>query len=175
MKPGNRVKNLVALIQEVMKDRGSIPISILETGTIRKVEYEDGDGHSTRFIAEILRPTDLFISVDLKTDVCDRYLTKLNLINRVTLMQMDSIDFIKMDTHWYDVVYLDSENDAIQIFEEFFQIWPRVYPGGWVVVDDAYPESKTIVKCHRILEYCKLRKIPYEIREHQMYIQKQKR
>lgn len=168
-----RIDELLKRIELIQQQRR---VLIVETGTIRNVDYQESDGHSTRFIAEMMRKEDLFISIDLYTEVCEKYLRKLGLRDRAIIVQSDSVKYLKylceVENIEIDVAYLDSENDASLIFDEFQVVWNKITKGGFVAIDDAYPESEQVYKCHKVLKWANENNVQYEIINNQMFITK---
>lgn len=165
-----RIEGLINAIKERQASKEAI--FVVETGTIRNIglEYKEGDGHSTRFIVEMMRERDAFISIDLDVKVCSDYLTSLNLIHNVLLIEGDSRRVLNMVDN-IDVAYLDSDNNCSLIYDEFSIVIQKMNPGGYIIIDDCYPDSKDVVKCHKVKQLLDDTKYPYKIINNQMVIQ----
>ena len=132
-----RIEGLINAIKE--RQEAKPFIFVVETGTIRNINYQEGDGHSTRFIAEMMRFPDTFISIDLNIKVCENYLKSLKLSDKVRLIQDDSRRILPLLDN-IDVAYLDSENDCELIYQEFGIVMQKMNPGGWIIIDDCHPD-----------------------------------
>jgi predicted O-methyltransferase YrrM len=142
---------------------------IIEIGTIRNAapEYEDGDGHSTRHIAEWCKDDKykhghLFTSVDIKTDVCAEYLKENTLSEWVYLIEQDGLEYLQSEPY-ADFIYLDGANDSEQTLEQFKVAVELIGKTGTIVIDDCFPGSTEVVKCHDVIFYCDQNALKYEI------------
>lgn len=149
----HRIELLLNTLEELQESRGDLVI--VEIGTIRNVTsaYEEGDGHSTRLIAEFIRDSGRnhsFTSIDLETNVARGYLERLHLSQYVTLVEGNSLDVLPT-INQADVVYLDGANDAEAVLKEF-KIVENI-PHVVVVVDDVDMDSAEVVKGHEVVPY----------------------
>lgn len=143
---------------------------ILETGTIRNTEpqYVTGDGHSTHIICNWVKKNGgNFRSADLDISVAKTYLTKLGLIEYVTLVQSDSVKFLKDFSGKADLVYLDTANDASLILREFQAIEGKMQPWGVVIIDDCVPGSTELMKGNKVIPYAKKKGYRVELKPRQ--------
>lgn len=135
------------------------PKVIVETGTIRNIskEHEEGDGHSTRFIAEWVKKNGgEFISIDLKTDVCLEYLKKLGLVKYVILIEGNSLDVLPR-LGKVDFCYLDSENLPDLILNEYKLVKAKI-----VMIDDCIEVSSIYRKGELLIPYLREKGINFE-------------
>lgn len=130
-------------------------LAILETGSIRNEaeEYHQNDGWSTlTFAQHVKEHGGSLTSVDLDITAADAVLTRHGLRDTVHLVEQHSIDFLAgaIDAaERYDVILLDSANDADLILHEYM-LALRLGP-GLILVDDVEPGSTTVVKGHKLL------------------------
>jgi predicted O-methyltransferase YrrM len=136
-------------------------VVVVETGSIRNVkpEYIVGDGHSTHLIAQWIKANGgNFFSIDLDTSVAKKYLTELNLINWVQLIQMNSVNFLnklKQDGVKLNLAYLDSANDPDLILAEFKIVESMMTPEGIIIIDDCIPDHPELLKGNAAIPYAK--------------------
>lgn len=146
---------------------GRDDLSILETGTIRQEaeEYRWNDGWSTVTFAENVRDYGgSLISIDLDVAAADRVLTRLGLRDLVTLIEHDSVRTLSgMGGASFDVVLLDSDNDADLIMNEYELAKPLVNTPGVIIVDDVVPGSPHVVKGHKLVPYLDAHLFPYRL------------
>lgn len=131
---------------------------IVETGTIRRTDpqYEQGDGHSTLYIAQWMRDNEVegeFHSIDLETRIADSWLKAFDLRGYVNLVKGNSLDVLKTAPNVITFAYLDSANDAELTLAEFKTVWPKIVPGGCVMVDDCNIESAELHKGDLLIPY----------------------
>lgn len=134
---------------------GRTDLAILETGSIRNEaeEYHQNDGWSTlTFAQHVQQHGGSLTSVDLDITPADAVLTRHELRDTVNLVQQHSIDFLGSQIAAgarYDVILLDSENDADLILHEYM-LAKHLGP-GLILVDDVEPGSTTVFKGHKLL------------------------
>lgn len=134
---------------------GSRDLVILETGSIRNEaeEYHQNDGWSTLTFAQYVQAHGgSLTSVDLDITAADAVLTRHGLRDTVHLVEQHSIEFLATELaaqERYDVILLDSANDADLILHEYF-LAKHLGP-GLVLVDDVEPTSATVVKGQKLL------------------------
>ena len=138
--------------------RGSQPVEgfhILETGTIRQdtEAHRAGDGWSTlAFAMDCAAPHDNqghLTSIDLDTSVARAVIEREGLADYVTFRQGYSIDWLACMLsagQKFDVILLDSENDAQLILHEFMIAKQLLRRPGMILIDDVVPGSDTVVK-----------------------------
>lgn len=130
-------------------------LKILETGSIRNEaeEYHQNDGWSTLTFAQYTEAYGgSLTSVDLDIKAADAVLTRYGLRDAVNLVEQHSIDFLAGEVAAgarYDVILLDSENDADLILHEY--LLAKNLGPGLVLVDDVEPGSSTVVKGQKLL------------------------
>lgn len=136
---------------------GRTDLAILETGSIRNEaeEYHQNDGWSTLTFSEyVAEHGGSFTSVDLDISAADAVLTRHQLRDKVNLVEQHSIEFlagqVAANAH-YDVILLDSENDADLILHEY--LLAKNLGPGLILVDDVEPGSATIVKGRNLLPF----------------------
>jgi hypothetical protein len=134
---------------------GRKELAILETGSIRNEaeEYHQNDGWSTLTFAQYVKANGGWItSVDLDISHADAVLTRHGLRDAVNLVEQHSIEFLGIDLaahERYDVILLDSANDADLILHEY--LLAKHLGPGLILVDDVEPGSTTVVKGHKLL------------------------
>ena len=134
---------------------GRRDLTILETGSIRNEaeEYHQNDGWSTlTFAQHVKEHGGSLTSVDLDISAADVVLTRHGLRDTVNLVEQHSIDFLAAQIATgarYDVILLDSENDADLILHEY--MLAKNLGAGLILVDDVEPGSTTVVKGHKLL------------------------
>lgn len=135
------------------------PLEILETGTIRQdtAAHRDGDGWSTMAFAADARLTGGHVtSVDLAVETAARVLARFGHEGFVTLRQGYSIDWMASMLaagQRFDVILLDSENDAQLILHEYMIATKLLRHPGLILVDDVVPGSTTVVKGAQLLPW----------------------
>jgi predicted O-methyltransferase YrrM len=165
-----RISVMIEKIKKLKSETGR-QLVILETGCIRNIseQYIEGDGHSTRHIAEFIT-NDIFYSVDLSTKICRQYLADLGLLSKVRLVESDSLEFLKRFRNIIDIAYLDSDNNSELIFKEYMLVLPKMNKGGFIIIDDAIPDSENVVKCHKVLPDIIEKGFNHEIINNQLFI-----
>jgi hypothetical protein len=134
---------------------GRTDLAILETGSIRNEaeEYHQNDGWSTlTFAQHVKEHGGSLTSVDLDITAADVVLNRHGLRDTVNLVQEHSIDFLGWSIAAgarYDVILLDSANDADLILHEY--MLAKHLGAGLILVDDVEPGSATVVKGHKLL------------------------
>lgn len=151
-----KAANIIVSLQAMQKAHPYMVI--VETGTIRRIElqYEQGDGHSTLYIAQWMRDNEVegeFYSIDLETLQAKKYLTELGLIDYVEIITGDSAESLVTFKDIITFAYLDSANDPDLILREFKTVWPKIVPGGCVMVDDCNIESAELNKGDLLIPY----------------------
>ncbi len=134
-------------------------LQILETGSIRQdtEAHRLGDGWSTLAFAEnVIKHGGHVTSVDLDVSTARQVLTREGVIDDVTLRQGHSIDWMASmlgSGQRFDVILLDSDNDAQLILHEFMIAQKLLQRPGLIMVDDVVPGSKEVVKGHQLLPW----------------------
>lgn len=132
---------------------------ILETGTIRQdtPQHRAGDGWSTLAFAQDAAATGGHVtSVDLDILTAARVLAREGVGEHVTLREGYSIDWMACALaagQKFDVILLDSENDAQLILHEFMLAKQLLRRPGMILVDDVVPGSETVVKGKLLLPW----------------------
>ena len=136
---------------------GRTDLAILETGSIRNEaeEYHQNDGWSTlTFAQHVKEHGGSLTSVDLDITAADVVLNRHGLRDTVNLVQQHSIEFLAGEIAAgtrYDVILLDSENDADLILNEY--LLAKNLGPGLLLVDDVEPGSATVVKGQKLLPW----------------------
>ena len=164
-------KVLVTELDAFRKRTGRDSLKILETGTIRGTEeqYHHNDGWSTLTLAEYVRDNGgSLTSIDLDINAATTVLTRHGLLEHVNLVQGHSIDVLSRDVADHqedslDVVFLDSDNDASLIMNEFFLAKLLMRHPALVLVDDVEPGSPGVVKGHQIMPWLDQNNVPYRL------------
>ncbi len=125
------------------------PLTIVETGTIRNNSkiYAQGDGHSTlQFAKYVSNFGGEFYSVDIdpiavgvSTMVCTRDYPQA--MNKVNIIESDSVIFLESFDKPIDVLYLDSANDADLILNEAKAALCHLHTESLVLIDDCFQEG----------------------------------
>lgn len=144
-------------------------LQILETGTIRQdtEAHRLGDGWSTvAFAGHVAEYGGHVTSVDLHVDTAEKVLTRERLADHVTLRQGYSIDWMASMLaagQRFDVILLDSENDAQLILHEYMLATKLLLHPGLILVDDVVPGSADVVKGQQLLPWLDSHKMEYSI------------
>jgi hypothetical protein len=149
---------LVARLAELKQLRPEgYELQILETGTIRQdtEAHRLGDGWSTvAFAKHVAEHGGHVTSIDLEVDtarpVLDREHCSTMTCGRAT-----------PSTGWrpcwrrqrFDVILLDSDNDAQLILHEFMIAQKLLNRPGLIMVDDVVPGSRDVVKGHELVPW----------------------
>lgn len=151
---------------------GRNSLKILETGSIRNEgeEYHQNDGWSTLTFAEyVAKYGGSLTSVDLDINAAHAVLTRHGLREHADLAQGHSIEVLSryvadhQEQDSFDVVLLDSDNDASLIINEFFLAKRLMRHPALVLVDDVEPRSPLVVKGHQIMPWLDLHEVPYRL------------
>lgn len=128
------------------------PLRIVETGTIRGTSEPSrvGDGWSTQFFARRVLATRGYeiVTIDLNTKTVPMALSKEEL-SVTKILEGHSIGWLswlakRVDRDGYfDVVFLDSDNDPQLILHEFLIAEHIVEPHGLIIVDDVSMDGHT--------------------------------
>ena len=168
----SHLSKLLVTELDAFRDRTGRPsLTILETGSIRGTEeqYHQNDGWSTLTIAEYVRDHGgSLTSIDLDIDAANTVLTRHGLREHVNLVQGHSIEVLSRyiadpEQEQLDVVFLDSDNDASLIMNEFFLAKLLTRSPALFLVDDVEPGSSGVVKGHQILPWLDLHHVPYRL------------
>jgi hypothetical protein len=162
--------HLTEILERELAKFGARNLSVVETGTIRGDAEASriGDGWSTLWFAERNRfegtPAQV-ISIDLVTHVADKVLEQHGVRDRVILVEDHSIAALaRLERASFDVVFLDSDNDAQLIKHEFLIALALVKPGGVILIDDcAFVEKPPTgaLKGELVIPYLKDTQMPY--------------
>jgi methyltransferase family protein len=149
---------------------GRFDMQILETGTIRQdtEEHRLGDGWSTQALAAHAAAFGGHVtSVDLDTRVAETVLTRLGLVDQVTLRQGYSVEWMAAMIaagQRFDVVLLDSENDPQLILHEYMLALKLMEARPCLLlVDDVVPGSATVRKGELLLPWLEQRGETYRV------------
>jgi hypothetical protein len=144
-------------------------VTIVETGTIRGQgdEYRTGDGWSTIALAEHVRDHGGTVtSIDLDVTTAERVLAERGLRQHVELVQGHSIQVLTRlaaEGRRFDVVLLDSDNDAQLILDEWLIASTMLGRPGILIVDDVDLESALVVKGHKLVPWLDREGVLYEM------------
>lgn len=150
---------------------GRTDLDIVETGTIRGAgdEYRTGDGWSTVALAEYARDnggtvTSIDLDVSTARAVLAGYVDHLD--GYVELIEGHSIQVLTRfvaEGRVFDVVVLDSDNDAQLILDEWLVAAAMLERPGLLIVDDVDLESALVVKGHKLVPWLDREGVLYEI------------
>lgn len=145
-------------------------LQILETGTIRQdtEAHRLGDGWSTVAFAHAVTDKEggHVTSIDLHVDTAQKVLEREQVADRVTLRQGYSIDWMASMLaagQRFDVILLDSENDAQLILHEYMLATKLLGRPGLILVDDVVPGSATVIKGQQLIPWLIAANLPYRI------------
>lgn len=151
------------LIQELdalRARRGYDELAILETGCIRVEDpsYRDSDGWSTLAFAGYTQTHGgTLTSIDLDTSVAKRVLENEGVGSRTTFIEGYSIEQLAQlvaSKREFDVIMLDTENDAQLILHEYLVAKRLVSPGGLIIFDDIDMSNMSgAVKGHAVVPW----------------------
>lgn len=142
---------------------------IVETGTIRGEadQYRTGDGWSTLALAEQVRNHGgMVTSIDLCVSTARKVLIQNDLAQHVELIEGHSIQVLTqlaITGRQFDVILLDSDNDAQLILDEYLVASTMLRRPGLLIVDDVNLESAMVVKGHKIVPWLDREGVSYEI------------
>lgn len=142
---------------------------ILETGTIRQdtEAHRQGDGWSTlAFAREVQARGGHVTSIDLHVETAQGVLEREGVADLVKLQRGYSIDMMAAMAAWgelFDVILLDSENDAQLILHEYMLARQLLRRPGLILVDDVVPGSSTVVKGQQLLPWLDAAALAYRI------------
>lgn len=155
---------LDALLRSVLPRR---ELDILEIGVIRSIEpsYEDGDGWSTvTFARHVAQYGGSLTGVDLEVGAARAVLAEYDLSGTMVRSDaMTALKAIEAQGNDYDVIYLDDDNPADIVLEEFFIARRVIRPGGLIIANDMNLDDPEVTKGHDLIPYLKTSKIPYRI------------
>lgn len=159
-------------LAELRRRTGWDSLDILETGTIRNTgeEYRTGDGWSTLAFAEdVLSNGGSLTSIDLDTTHAEKVLGDRELLAGVNLLTGYSIDVMGRmlgKKHRYEVIFLDSDNDAQLILHELMLARLMSKKGTLLMLDDIDLDGRSkAVKGLRAIPYLAAAGIDYKILE----------
>ena len=144
-------------------------VHVLETGTIRDSAHKGfvGDGWSTLYFGNTFRET---VSIDLDISVACGVLRAEKLLDRVDLIQGDTrIELPKLmeSNRQFDIVFLDSDNNADLIFDEFQIARQMTKSRGLIVIDDVELPDTTFgaLKGSRVIAWLVEHRVPFTLHE----------
>ena len=152
--------------------RGYDELAILETGCIRMEDptYRDSDGWSTLTFAQYIQSHGgTLTSVDLDTSVAQRVLKEAGADKRVTFVDGYSIDVLAgmiVSEQSFDVVMLDTENDAQLVLHEYLVAKRLVTTGTLMIFDDVdMTNISGAVKGHQVVPWFDHHGIHYRMQQ----------
>lgn len=152
--------------------RGYDELSILETGCIRMEDptYRDSDGWSTLTFGQYVQTHGgTLTSVDLDTSVAQRVLKEAGITHRASFQDGYSVEVLaKMvaANRTFDVVMLDTENDAQLVLHEYLVAKNLVTPGALMIFDDVdMTNISGAVKGHLVVPWFDHHGIPYRMQQ----------
>lgn len=159
---------LTAELDQLRARRGYDELSILETGSIRNENesFRDSDGWSTLTFAEYTKKYGGTVtSIDLDTSAARRVLKKYGASERVTFIDGYSVEVLAnlVAAHRsFDVIMLDSDNDAQLILHEYLVAKQLATRGTLIVFDDIDTREGTdVVKGHQVVPWLEKRAITH--------------
>ena len=163
-KLGMRAPTFRAVIREFLTHKG---VSIVETGCTRQKDNWLGDGQSTRIWSALTKWQNIgsFRSVDNDEEACRVASECLETSAYSSIMCLDSIQFLRSNQSYIDLLYLDSydvdmENPhdaAMHCMFELTTAMPKLHKNSIVFVDDSPvgPDFKVNGKGLYVAEYMK--------------------
>jgi predicted O-methyltransferase YrrM len=148
-------------------------LQVLETGTIRQdtEAHRLGDGWSTVAFARAVGDKEGYghvTSIDLHIETAEKVIEREGLADYVTLLKDYSINrmarMLAM-AQQFDVILLDSENDAQLILHEFMIARQLLRRPGLFLVDDVVPGPRDVVKGQLLLPWLAEHHMEYSITE----------
>lgn len=146
----NTFKLFFKMINELQERLGR-KLVIVETGTIRKVEYAHGDGHSTlKFSDYVQQQGGSFYSIDNNKEAvsCSKKLVAEQLSEgptsehkNINVVEALSTEFLESFPDKIDVLYLDSANDEYIGLAEYEAAKPKLYDHTIILIDDCLENS----------------------------------
>jgi len=157
-------------LAELRRRTGWTALDILETGTIRNTgeEYRAGDGWSSLAFAEdVAANGGTLTSIDLDTTHAESVLESHGLLAGVNLLTGYSIDVMgRMLTkkQRYEVIFLDSDNDAQLILHELMLARLMSKKGTLLMLDDIDLDGRSeAVKGLRAIPYLEAAGVEFKI------------
>lgn len=151
---------------------GRSAFKILETGAIRHTEeeYHVNDGWSTLTFAEHVATSGGHLtSIDLDITPSHTVLAAHGLREYVRLMHAYSIEamaaLIKNGECDFDLIFLDSDNDAELILHEYFIAQHMINRPGLILVDDVDLDTPDVKKGDDLIPYLETHHIAYRMLE----------
>jgi hypothetical protein len=141
-------------IPEFLRRTGKSSPRILEVGVIRdaRVEYADGDGHSTPALMTLaMEYGGTYTGIDLDTSVAQRVMEERgkSCISTCTLLQGDShsrmLDLIAQEAE-FDILYLDGANDADVVLEDYRLALKLAARPALLLADDMNEDDEEVRK-----------------------------
>ena len=115
---------------------------IVESGTIRKVEYFYGDGHSTLKFAEYVQQRGgSFYSIDSSKEAIKLSKKLVGEHKDVNIVEALSTEFLESFPDKIDVLYLDSANDEHIGLAEYEAAKPKLHEHTIILIDDCLQDS----------------------------------
>lgn len=152
--------------------RGYDELTILETGCIRMEDptYRDSDGWSTLTFAQYVQTHGgTLTSVDLDTSVAQKVLKEAGLSSQATFLDGYSVDVLAgmiASERTFDVIMLDTENDAQLVLHEYLVAKRLCTPGTLIIFDDVdMTNISGAVKGHQVVPWFDHHGIPYRMKQ----------
>lgn len=107
------------------------PENILEIGTFT--------GYGSLCLAEGLRKNGKLWTIEINPEhlwLAKKYFQKSPFGDQIEIQLGSALDIIpRLDITW-DLVYIDADKMANMAY--FEQVWPKLRPGGWVLIDNVF-------------------------------------
>lgn len=148
---------------------GKKAVDVLEVGTIRESaeEARAADGWSTLCFAEHAAVYGgHIVGVDLDVTAATQVLTRHGVADRVELLTGSSVEVLPRliaEGRSFDVVFLDSDNDADLVMREYSLARELVRRGGLIMADDMDQGDPWVFKGLKLIPYLKQKGIAYRI------------
>jgi predicted O-methyltransferase YrrM len=163
------LREQIARFRAAVGMKGGDALDILETGTIRQdtEAHRLGDGWSTLTFAEVAAEVGGYVtSIDLDVSVARKVITRYGHDLHVVLREGHSIEWMASMIEAgqkFDVILLDSDNDAQLILHEYLLARKLLRHPGLLLVDDVAPGSATVVKGQQLVPWLDGRGVKYMI------------
>lgn len=152
---------------------GRQELQILETGSIRNEgeQYHQNDGWSTLTFAQyVAKHGGRLTSIDLDVSAADAVLKRHEVRDHVKLVRGYSIDALAeyLETPdavrpSFDVVLLDSENDATLTMAEYLLARRLMNHPALLLADDVEPDSAIVVKGKQLVPHLDAQQQPWRL------------
>ena len=125
------------------------PQAIVETGTIRHHAWARSDGHSTIRFANYVRACGgLLRSIDIDKHAVSLSKSLVGDVGRhdIEVIEANSVEWLRKNSGYIDILYLDSANDAELILEEVKMASDQLTDEAFILIDDTDTDQQAGVQ-----------------------------